>query len=277
VIFRPNSSAWEKIMAKSQGVALVTGTSSGIGAVFADRLARRGYDLIVVARRRDRLEQQAARLRSETGVRIEVLAADLADPADLRRVEDRLAGEANLTMLVNNAAIGGMGPFDEISREDVASMIAVNVLAVAQLCRAAVPVLIKNRGVIINVSSGASFGSMKGSAIYSGTKAFVTHFTRTLHEEVGELGVRLQALIPGLTRTELGGDPKFFDQFPPEWVMSPEDLVDASLVGLEMGELICIPAVAEISDFEQAHAVVQKIGLSVSHSDPAPRYLQAQR
>jgi short-subunit dehydrogenase len=258
------------------GLALVTGTSSGIGAAYADRLARRGHDLIMVARRRGPMEDLATRLRRESGVDVEVLQADLADPADLRRVEDRLAGETKLTMLVNNAAMGGIGPLTGMDREDIARMIAVNVLAVTQLTRAALPVLVEQKGTLVNVASGAAFACVKGAAVYSATKAFVVQFTRTLHAEIGE-SVRLQALIPGLTRTNLGDAEKtgFFDQFPPEWVMSPEDLVDASLAGLELRELVCVPAFDDLDEFERASATIQKLGMSTSRREPASRYRSA--
>lgn len=254
-------------------LALVTGASSGIGAAFAEALAHRGYDLIVVARRKGRLTAMAEGVKAASGAEIEVLAADLSESADIRRVADRLAQEPRLAMLVNNAGLGDIGAFADASPDAIDRMIAVNVTAVVQLTHAALPILKSRRGAIVNVSSGAAFMTMKGAAVYSGTKAFVTHFTRSLHEEVGE-SVRLQALIPGLTRTNLGGaeDSGFFDQFPAEWIMEPQDLVKASLAGLELGELVCIPAVEDLSGWNEARERLQALGMGVSSNRTAARY-----
>jgi uncharacterized protein len=257
------------------GVALVTGTSSGIGAAFAERLARRGYDLIVVARRRERLLAQAEWLQRETGVAVEVLAADLSDPEDLPRVEARTAGETRLQMLVNNAGLGDLGEFIDVDRDILERMIAVNVLALTRLTHGALPGMLERGGAtIINVSSGLAFGCMRGAAVYGASKAFVVHFTELLHAEVGDRGIRLQALIPGLTRTNLGGaeETSFFDQFPPEIVMAPEDLVDASLAGLELGELVCIPRLEDLHEWQQASAAITAIGHSAGISKLASRY-----
>ena len=254
-------------------VALVTGASSGIGAGFADRLARRGYDLVLVARRADLLEEQARRLGAAHGVKVDVLPADLAEPSDLGRVERRLESEARLALLVNNAGVGGISPFSSMDETAIARMIVLNVLALTQLTRAALPRLLERRGAVINVSSGAAFAAMNGAAVYGATKAYVAQFSRVLHEEVAKDGVKVQALIPGLTRTNLGGvDSSFFDQFPAEWVMTPEDLADASLAGLEMGELVCIPGLKSADDWTRLDEGLQALGMSVSSDRPAERY-----
>lgn len=258
----------------SKGVAFVTGCSSGIGLAFAERLARRGHDLIIVARRQDRLTQLAQRLERETGVGVEVLAADLADAGDLRRATDRLAAENNLTMLVNNAGLGGVQPFVDMTPAAITQMIGVNVLALTLLTHAALPRLIARRGTVINVGSGVSFATLQGAAVYGGTKGYVLQFSRTLHEEVGGLGVRVQALIPGLTRTNLGGAEEIglFDRFPPEWVMAPADLVDASLVGLELGELVCVPALKEAGRVDATLGAMQELGAGAPSGEVAARY-----
>jgi hypothetical protein len=259
---------------KSPGIALVTGSSSGIGAAFAKALAARAYDLILVARRRDRLEALASSLRRERGVAVEVLVADLSDPAELRRVEERTGAEQRLTMLVNNAGLGGIKPFLGMEREYVRAMIAVNVTALTLLTYAALPgMLRRGGGTIINLASGLAYARRPGTAVYGSTKAFVAHFTQTLHEEYGDRGIRFQALLPGLTRTELGGmDSSFYEQYPPERINTPERAAESSLAGLELGEVVCIPALAEPAEWAKADRAVQEIMHNVSSATPAERY-----
>jgi short-subunit dehydrogenase len=258
-----------------KGTALVTGTSSGIGAAFARRLALDGYDLILVARRGDRLIEQARRLQEEAGVDAEPLAADLTDPADLHRVERRVESDPDLTLLVNNAGRGEIMPFVDMARDTAENMIALNVVALMRLTHAALPgMMARGGGTIINVSSGLAYSIMAPFSVYGATKAFVSHFTELLHEEVGSKGVRLQALVPGLTRTNLGNaeESRLFDQFPKEMIMSPEDLVDASLRSLSMGELFCFPLLADPDVWERASGAVKDVGNSPLSDKPAARY-----
>jgi short-subunit dehydrogenase len=252
----------------SMGIAMITGASSGIGAEFARQLAAAGYDLVLVARRRERLERLQKQLSADHEVSVEVLVADLADPAQRRRVE-HAASEKPLSMLVNNAGVGGIVPFDEMPASDIERIMAVNVVALTCLTRATLPgMLSRRKGTIINVGSGLSFTTMANAAVYAGSKAYVVQFTQALNDEVGAKGIRLQALIPGLVRTELG-PPSFYEQFPPESVMSPETLVAASLAGLELGELVCIPLLANADDWAIANAAVREIGDRVSIANPA--------
>jgi uncharacterized protein len=259
-----------------QKVALITGTTSGIGKAFAERFASKGYDLITVARRRERLESQAEMLSSKYNVKVQVLVADIADPKDLTIVSDAIFAESHLSILVNNAGIGKMESFSDMSIENIQYMINLNVTALTSLTHAAIPEMIKRgSGTIINVASGLAFARMPNTAVYAATKAFVTQFTQSLYEDVRNQGIELQALVPGLVRTELGSDGKdssFFDQFPPEIVMSPETLVEASLAGIELNELICIPGFADYEEWIQADAAIQKVGNSVSSDTPAARY-----
>lgn len=258
-----------------KGTALVTGASSGIGAAYAEALAERGYDLILVARRRARLEAAAARLTVRHGVAAEVLVADLADPYGLRTVEHRIARCDGLMMLVNNAGIGDIGLFTEISGDAAERMIAVNVVALTRLSRAALPGMIaRGVGTLINVASGFAFDFIDGVAVYAGSKAYVVQFTQVLASELRDKRVRVQALVPGLTRTELGGaaETGFFDRFPPEFVMSPEDLVQASLAGLELGETVCIPRLPDAADWHRASAAIRAVGKSPAFNKPAARY-----
>jgi short-subunit dehydrogenase len=222
--------------------ALVTGASSGIGEVFARRLAAGGTALVLVARREDRLEA----LAKELDVAGEVLAADLADPDDLRRVEERVASTADpVDLLVNNAGFGTTGPFHtlDVAREE--EEVRVNVLAVVRLTRAALPGMVERRhGGIVNVSSLAAFQSDPGNAVYGGTKAFVLSFSEAVAEEVRKTGVRVQCLCPGYTRTEFQTTAEYeTSRIPKALWQAPEQVVDTSLAALAKGKVLCVPGV----------------------------------
>jgi hypothetical protein len=224
---------------------LVTGASAGIGAAFTERLARDGYDLIIVARDRERLEARAQQLHQSCGAQVEVLPADLTEPSELRIVEDVVAG-AQLDMLVNNAGFGTVGTFAELDSEREEAEIRLNVIALVRLTRAALPGMTqRGRGTIINVSSLAALQPAPYNATYGATKAFVNSFTEAIHEELRGTGVQVQALCPGFTRTEFqeraGVD---VSRVPSLAWMSPKDVVDASLAGLRRGALICVPGFA---------------------------------
>jgi uncharacterized protein len=226
-------------------LALITGASSGIGAAFAGRLAAAGYDLMLVARRRDRLEALAAALVREHGPQAEVLAADLACAADLARVEERIAAAGSLEVLVNNAGFGTRGRFAETDVVSQDRMHRLHVLAPVRLTRAALPGMIARRkGSVVNVSSVAAFAPNPGNVSYCATKAWMNRFTEGLHLELRSAGspVRVQALCPGYTVTEfhaaMGAGR---DHVPPGWWMSAEDVVDASLRGLARGKLVVVP------------------------------------
>jgi len=258
-----------------KGLALVTGSSSGIGAAYAKSLAARGYDLIMVARRRDRLEELAGLLRHTYGIMAEIMVADLSDPLELSRVEQRAAGEERLTMLINNAGLGGIKPFLEIEREYIQKLIAVNVTALTLLTYATLPgMLRRGSGTIVNLASGLAYTHMPGVAVYAPTKAYVTHFTRLLHDEYNSRGIRFQALLPGLTRTELGTGQQSFglmESFPVDKISTPERAAEASLAGLELGELVCIPGLPELREFAQADQALQNV-LSKVTAAAAKRY-----
>jgi short-subunit dehydrogenase len=235
--------------------ALVTGASSGIGAAFAERLARDGHDLIVVARRRDRLESLAEQLQASHHVNVEVIAADLSKPDDLMTVEKRIAEDNMLELLVNNAGLGGYMPFVELDLEKATELINLKVLAVTRLMRAALPgMLARGRGAIINVSSRLAFSGSMGStqlpkrATYVGANAFINAFSQLLQSELEGTGVQVQALCPGVVETEfherVGIDP---NRYPAAIVMNPKDVVQASLVGLKLGEVICVPPLEDLS------------------------------
>ena len=233
--------------------ALVTGASSGLGAAFVERLARDGYDLVIVARRRDRLESLAEQLQTNQHVNVQVIAADLSKLEDLLTVEKRIAQENALELLVNNAGFGGYMPFVELDPDKATELINLKVLAVTRLTRAALPGMITRRGgAVVNVSSRLAFSGSMGStrlpkrAVYAGANAFIITFSQLLQSELEGTGVHVQALCPGLVETEfherVSADPS---RFPSAMVMKPEDVVQASLAGLKSGEVICVPALED--------------------------------
>ncbi len=234
----------------------MTGASSGIGKAFAERLARDGYDLTLVARRRQKLEDLAASLRTAHGLKVDVLVADLGQSADVHRLEKQLAADDRLEMLVNNAGFADHMPFIQLDPDRAEEVIKVQVLAVTRLTHAALPgMLARNKGAIINVSSRLGYSGpvniprMAPTATYAGTKAFINTFTQILAREVQGTGVKVQALCPAVVLTEFhvrqGIDPK---RFPPDIVSTPEDVVQAALTGLRLGEVICMPGMEDPGD-----------------------------
>lgn len=226
-------------------MALVTGASSGIGAAFARRLAREGYDLVLVARRAERLAELAGELGTEGGATAEPFPADLTREEDLARVEERIRGEERLCLLVNNAGFGSKGWFWEADAEGQDRMHRLHVLATVRLTRAALPGMVaRGTGAVIQVSSVAGFGTSPGNASYCATKAWMNRFAEGLSLELSAAGfpVQVQALCPGFTETEfherLGMDRSFVSR---GWWMTAEDVVEASLRGLRRGRTVVVP------------------------------------
>lgn len=262
-------------MTQHLGTALITGASSGIGAVYADRLARRGYDLILVARDRQRLVEQAGQLSATTGRAVEVLTADLGDRTDLARVEEKLATDASITLLVNNAGIGTHTPLLESDVEQMTRMVELNVTALMRLTYAAAPAFVaRGRGALINIASIVSIAPELLNGVYGGTKAFVTAFSQSLHHELGAKGVQVQAVLPGATATDFwakGGLP--VEHLPAAIVMKASDMVDAALVGFDRRELITVPSLHDEQPLLAYEAARQQMAKQLSASTPAPRYL----
>ncbi|MFB2565400.1 SDR family NAD(P)-dependent oxidoreductase [Rhizobium sp. IMFF44] len=261
-------------MTNSSGKALVTGASSGIGAVYAHRLAHRGFDLILVARNEDRLSAIADRLRTETGRKVEVIAADLGSPNGLRRVEHVLKTDEAITLLVNNAGFGGAAPLLEADVDKMQQMIDLNVTALMRLTYAAVPGFVqRGGGSIINIASIVAIAPELLNGVYGGTKAFVLAFSQSLKHELADKNIRVQAVLPGATATEfwaVAGVP--VEHLPSEIVMSSEDMVDAALVGFDRGELATIPAL-EDADLQKAYEDArQALTPHLSRSTAARRY-----
>jgi short-subunit dehydrogenase len=256
------------------GTALITGASSGIGAVYADRLAGRGYDLILVARDAARLEKLAARLRDDTGRTIDVLAADLTDRTDLAKVEARLADDANISMLVNNAGMSLTGSLLDSDVGEVEKLIALNITATTLLAGAAGRAFgERGRGAIINLSSVLALAPEAYDGVYSGSKAFVLNLSLSLAAKLEPKGVRIQAVLPGATRTEIWArSGKDVDAFPPEVVMDVDDLVDAALVGFDAGETVTIPPLADEGLWQTITKARRAIQPHMSRREVATRY-----
>ncbi|OWT69064.1 MULTISPECIES: SDR family oxidoreductase [unclassified Achromobacter] len=259
------------------GTALITGASSGIGAVYADRLARRGYNLILVARNRARLNAVAERITSETRQAVEVLEADLGAAASLAQVEAKLREDASITLLVNNAGVGTHTPLLESDVDAMTAMIGLNVTAPTRLTYAVAPGFVaRGRGAIINISSIVSIAPELLNGVYGGSKAYVHAFSQSLHHELGDKGVRVQAVLPGATATDFwatGGLP--LEQLDQAIVMTAGQLVDAALVGFDRGELITIPSLHAEQQWEAYEAARRAMAPHLSANTPAARYLAA--
>jgi len=261
-------------MTSNTGTALITGASSGIGALYADRLSRRGYDLILVARNRVRLDALAKRLSDETGRSVQVVVADLGKKDDLATVEDILRTNASITTLVNNAGIGATGPLLEENVDKLEELIALNVTALTRLTYAAVPGLVaRGGGTLINIASIVAIAPEILNGVYGASKAFVLAFSRSLLKELNDKNVRVQVVLPGATATDfwgLAGTPLSY--LPNEIIMKAEDLVDAALAGLDQGEFATIPSLPDIADLDAYEAARQKLLPNLSLRVPASRY-----
>jgi uncharacterized protein len=259
---------------QAQGTALITGASTGIGAVYADRLAKRGHDLILVARNKERLVSVARRLTADTGRKVDTVEADLTSPIDLRRVEDILRTDASISKLVNNAGVGAVAPLLASNVDKMDDMIRLNVTALMRLTYAAVPAFVRRgSGTIINISSIAAIAPELLNGVYGATKAFVLTLTHSLVHELAAKGIGAQAVLPGATATDfwdIAGKP--VHQLPTQMVMSADDMVDAALAGLDLGETVTIPSLPSQAGWHRYEAARHAISDKLSNAIPAPRY-----
>ncbi|MNF94299.1 putative oxidoreductase [compost metagenome] len=255
-------------------MALVTGASSGIGAVYAQRLAARGFDLLLVARDLQRLEEAASTLRDEYGVQVEVLKADLTQKDDVLKLEQRLRSDSSISLLLNNAGVAADGLLANADTDLLERMIQLNVTAVTRLASAAAASFAEaGRGTIINIASVVALFPERFNATYSASKAYVLSLTQSLNAELDGTGVKVQAVLPGVTRTEIwersGIDAT---QIPAEMVMEAGEMVDASLVGLDQGELVTIPSLPNAADWDAFVAARLVMAPNLSKSQAAARY-----
>jgi short-subunit dehydrogenase len=259
------------------GTALITGASSGIGAVYADRLARRGYHLVLVARDAARLETLAARLRAAADITVDVLPADLGAAAGRKLVEQRLNDDPSITLFVNNAGAAVAGNIIGIAPDAAEALIELNVIAATRLAITAGNAFAqRGEGAIINIASVVALLPGRISGVYSATKAFVLNFSQALAAELHPAGVRVQAVLPGATRTEIwgraGADVNALD---PSTVMEVDEMVDAALAGFDAGEVVTIPALPDAADWQAFETARHALGPNLSRDHAAPRYLVA--
>ena len=257
------------------GTAVVTGASSGLGVVFADRLAKKGYDLILVARRADRLETLAQKLREQYNVKVQNIVADLGDPAGIEKVVKVISNDDKITMLVNNAGTSTAALSTNTPVQKQLDMVNLNATAVMLLSNAVLPGFIqRDHGTLINVSSVMAFHSLAFTPIYSATKAFVEYFTRGLQEELKETKVVAKVLAPASTISEIWDIQGYpLSALDPAIVMTTENCVDAAFAGIELGEDIILPSVENAQlqkDYEEAR--LKLFAASQLSGKPASRY-----
>jgi len=251
---------------------LVTGASTGIGATYAERFARRGHGLVLVARDRARMETLSARLRQETSVAIDIIQADLTQPAELAVVENRLRDDASIGILVNNAGTALGGSFVEQSTDDVARLVALNTTALLRLASAVAPRFVQaGEGAIINIGSVVGLAPEFGMTVYGATKAFALFLSQGLSLELGPKGVYVQAVLPAATRTEIwqraGADVNTMTG-----VMEVDELVDAALVGFDRREPVTIPPLPDAGQWDAYQAARQAMLPNTRQDRAAERY-----
>lgn len=257
----------------SKGVAVVTGASSGIGAVYADRLAKRGYDLILVARNEERLRAVAHRIENETGRKVEVFPADLSDRASLAKVEALLRDDKSITVLVNNAGIGSVASILQMDVETVTDMIELNITALTRLTYAIAPAFVaRSGGTIINIASVVGIAAEMLNGVYSASKSYVISFGHSLQKDLAGKGVRVQTVLPGATATEFWDIAGYAAQKTASITMSAEDAVDAALVGLDNSELVTIPGLHDGEAWDRWEADRRELSKKFGNSKPAQRY-----
>ena len=262
-------------MAKNLPAVLVTGASSGIGATYADRFARRGHDLVLVARDKVRMEATAAHLRTETGVKIDVLPADLTNSADVAKVEKRLRDDDKIGVLINNAGAAGGGGFAQPDPGALERLIQLNVTAVTRLAAAAASrFAARGEGTIVNIASVVALIPNFSPGIYSATKSYVLTLSQTLQAELGPKGVYVQAVLPAGTRTEIwersGRSAEEVKNM--TGMMGVDELVDAALVGFDRREAITVPSLPDIHQWDAFNAAREAMIPNFPQEHAAVRY-----
>lgn len=251
---------------------LITGASSGIGAIYAQRFARRGHNLVLVARDKSRLDALAIRLREENGVQVEVLQADLTKADELTAIETRLRDDAQIGVLINNAGIAQSGGFTQQSAEAIGQLISLNIVALTRLAAAAAPRFAQSgSGSIVNIGSVVGFAPEFGMTVYGASKAFVLFLSQGLNLELSPKGVYVQAVLPAATRTEIweraGIDVNTLSE-----VMDVEELVDAALVGFDRRELVTIPPLHAAERWDALDGARQGLLSDIRQANAAERY-----
>jgi len=276
IMFAFNPTIEEHIMSKAQqGTAIVTGASAGLGRIYADRLARRGYDLVLVARRGDRLAALADALTKEYGVQARAFIADLSRSDDVERLAELIREDASITMLVNNAGVSVAGSTTTLNAADVAWQQAINVDAVNRLSLAALPKFLeRDRGTLVNIASILGFAFLPTTTFYSAGKGHVANLTRALQNEVQGTNVRVQLVAPSVTATEIW-DENTLNAMDPRIVMTAEDCVDAAMAGLDLGEQVTFPSVEDAQLWKNFEEAATKLMQAAMRGTPASRYQAA--
>jgi hypothetical protein len=259
----------------AKSTVLITGASTGIGAVYADRFAKRGHGLVLVARDANRLNKLAERLRGEAGVAVDVLVADLTKPVDVSAVETRLRDDARIGILANNAGAALEGAFLDQTPDAIAKLIDLNITAPARFASAIAPrFAAAGEGAIINIASVVGLAHEFGMTVYGATKAFVLYLSQGLQLELGPKGVYVQAVLPAATRTEIwersGRDVNTLTG-----VMEVTELVDAALVGFDRRETVTIPPLPDDEQWNTFEKARQSMLPNFAQSHPAKRYRTA--
>lgn len=253
---------------------LITGASSGIGATYADRFARRGHNLVLVARDIARMEALATRLREKNNITIDIIKADLTQPNELAVVENRLRDDSQIGILINNAGASLGGSFIEQTTDDIERLVTLNTTALVRLASAVAPRLAQaGQGAIINISSAVALMPEFGLSVYGATKAFVLFLSQGLSLELAPKGVYVQTVLPAATRTEIweraGAD---VNALPP--MMDVNDLVDAALVGFDQREAVTIPPLYDATQWQSFETARQAMIPGFAQTQPAPHYLE---
>lgn len=259
----------------TRNAVLITGASSGIGATYAERFARRGHDLVLVARDKARLETLATRLREENSVAVDVLQADLTQPGDLAAVETRLRDDSRIGILVNNAGVAQSGSFIEQTADGIDRLVTLNTTALVRLASAIAPRLVQSgEGAIVNIGSVVGLAPEFGMSVYGATKAFVLFLSQGLSLELAPKGVYVQAVLPAATRTEIweraGIDINTLTE-----VMDVGELVDAALVGFDRRELVTIPPLHDAARWDALQTARQALLSDIRQAHAAERYRTA--
>jgi len=261
-------------MTSTPSTVLITGASSGIGAVYAERFAKRGHDLVLVARDKSRLDALAARLQEAHKVTVDVLQADLTQQSDLAAVETRLREDARIGILINNAGMAQPGSFVQQSAQAIERLIALNTTALTRLAAAIAPRLVQaGTGTIVNIGSVVGFAPELGMTIYGATKAFVLFLSQGLNLELSPRGIYVQAVLPAATRTEIWERAGVDINTLPE-VMDVEELVDAAMVGFDRRELVTIPPLHVAERWDALDGARQGLLSDVRQAHAADRYRQ---
>ncbi|ENQ2454245.1 MULTISPECIES: SDR family NAD(P)-dependent oxidoreductase [Klebsiella] len=261
-------------MTQPSHTAFITGASSGIGAIYAERLAARGYNLILAARREDRLQALADQLQACYAIQASILKADLSEEHGIAAVEQRLQQDPAIDLFINNAGTAKLAGFLASTPREHQAIHTLNTTALLRLSYAALAAFTpRRRGTLINIASILALHTLPGSAVYSASKAWVLSFTRGLQEEFADSGVRIQAVLPAATATDLWPTSGVaLDALPSGTVMTTEDLVDAALRGLEMGEQVTLPLVHDLGLWETFEQSRVALFTSARTGQPAPRY-----